>query len=51
MNILDYMYGIEMDGLLGSWKDAMTSRPGVAAYLASAEPVLYDAVAVDTAKL
>ena len=44
--ILDFMYGIGTEGYptLGAWKDAMVSRPGVAGYLADAEPVLYDAV-------
>ena len=46
--ILDFMYGIsgtEGYPTLGAWKDAMVSRPGVAGYLADAEPVLYEAVA------
>ena len=44
--ILDFMYGIGTEGYptLGAWKDAMVSRPGVAGYLADAEPVLYEAV-------
>ena len=46
LNILDFMFGFEEFGdTLDAWKDAMESRPGVSAYLASCEPVLYPQVA------
>ena len=43
LNILQFMFGFEAKpGSLADFHAAMLARPGIASYMATAEPVLYD---------
>jgi hypothetical protein len=43
LHILDFMFDFKVvTGRLAAFQSAMEARPGVASYMATAEPVLYD---------
>ena len=42
-HILEFMFDFKVDtGSLAAFQSAMEARPGVASFMATAEPVLYD---------
>jgi hypothetical protein len=43
LHILEFMFDFKVvSGSLAAFQSSMEARPGIASYIASAEPVLYD---------